>query len=320
MGATKTEKILITGASGQIGTELAATLVGRYGKENVVTLDIREPSEKHCTFENVDCTDREAVERIVRDHGITQVYHLACILSAAGEKIPYKTWQVNMQTLKNVLDLAREHDLRLFWPSSIAVFGPTTPKQNTPQQPIMVPTTMYGITKSAGELLCNYYHEKFGIDVRSVRYPGLISWKQEPGGGTTDYAVDIFYQGLRTGTFESFVSKDTVLPMMYMDDAIRATIELMNANPQNLTVRTSYNLAAISFSTEELAHEASKHIPGLKVTYEPDKRQKIADSWPQSIDDSVARHDWNWRHEYDLPKITETMLAHLKQKFEKEDK
>jgi nucleoside-diphosphate-sugar epimerase len=309
------ERILVTGSSGQIGTELVPELAKKYGQNNIVSLDIREPHISVGMFENIDCQDREAVERIVKENGITQIYHLACILSATGEKMPYKTWEVNMQTLKNVLEIAKSHTLRVFWPSSIAVFGPTTPKYNTPQETVMVPTTMYGITKSAGELLCNYYCYKFDIDIRSVRYPGLISWKQEPGGGTTDYAIDMFYKGIQEGSYESFVSKDTVLPMMYMDDAIAATLALMDADPTNLTVRTSYNLAAISFSVEELAREVQKHIPELHVTYNPDKRQKIADSWPCSIDDSVARRDWGWQHTFDLPTMVTEMTTQLTQKF-----
>lgn len=306
------EKILITGSSGQIGTELIVALAKKYGEENIVSLDIKQPANVCGVFKPIDCTNREEVEAFVVENKVTQIYHLACILSAAGEKIPYKTWEVNMQTLKNVLEIAKAHNIRIFWPSSIAVFGPTTPRESTPQDTIMTPTTMYGITKLAGELLCKYYHDKFGLDIRSVRYPGLISWKQEPGGGTTDYAVDIFYQGLQTGKFESFVSAETTLPMMYMDDAIRATIDLMDTDLNNLTVHTSYNLTGISFSTAELVSEVKKHLPDLEVTYAPDKRQKIADSWPMSIDDSVARRDWGWRHEFGLPELVAEMLTQLK--------
>jgi len=309
------ERILVTGASGQIGTELMLVLTERYGEGNVFAMDVQEPAKVCGVFQNTDCTNKYLVEKAVKDNGITQIYHLACILSAAGEKIPYKTWEVNMQTLKNVLEIAKDHNIRMFWPSSIAVFGPSTPKNDTPQDTVMTPTTMYGITKSAGELLCNYYHEKFDVDVRSIRYPGLISWKQEPGGGTTDYAVDIFYQGLQTGKYESFVSEDTTLPMMYMDDAIKATLAIMDADADKIAVRTSYNLAAISFSTAELAAEVKKHIPELEVSYKPDKRQLIADSWPRIIDDSVARTDWGWEHEYDLPRMTEEMITHLKTKL-----
>jgi len=308
------EKILVTGGSGQIGSDLVPTLQRKYGKENVVSLDLREPTENACIFEHCDMLEKEKVEQLIKKHNITTIYHLVCILSAAGEKIPYKTWHVNMETLKNVLEFAKTYNLKVFWPSSIAVFGKTTPRNNTPQKTVMEPTTMYGITKNAGELLCNYYHQKFGVDVRSVRYPGLISYKTEPGGGTTDFAVDIFYKALQGKGYTCFVREDTTLPMMYMDDAIHAALTLMEISPKKISVRTSYNLAAVSFSPKELAEEMRKHIP-VDVSYELDKRQKIADSWPQTIDDSKAREDWGWQHEFDLPKMTAVMIEKLKEKL-----
>lgn len=310
------ERILVTGSSGQIGSELVTALADMYGEESIVSLDIREPEDSKGTFLKADAQDEKLLREIVREHKITQIYHLVSILSAAGENVPDKAWSLNMNTLRSVLECAKEYNLRVFWPSSIAAFGPTTPRDNTPQETVLVPTTMYGVTKVAGELLCNYYYKKFGVDVRSLRYPGLISWKQEPGGGTTDYAVDIFYKGLQEGSYTCFVSKDTVLPMMYMDDAIRGTLELMQAKSSALSVRTSYNIAAISFSAEELAQEVQKHIPKLTVAYEPDGRQQIADSWPRSIDDSVARTDWDWHHTFDLAKMTEEMIMKLRKKFD----
>ena len=310
-----TERILVTGSSGQIGSELVPKLIERYGADNVICVDLKEPTEKLCAFEKLDVTDKAGFEKIVKEGAISQIYHLASILSATGEKMPEKTWEVNMGSLASVLDFARSYNIRVFWPSSIAAFGPTTPRDNTPQKTVMEPSTMYGVTKTAGELLCNYYHIKYGVDVRSLRYPGLISWKQEPGGGTTDYAVDIFYKGLTTGKYECFVSEDTVLPMMYMDDAISGTLKLMDADGDKLTVRTGYNMAAISFSAKDLAEEVKKHIPELEVSYSPDERQKIANSWPKSIDDSVARADWGWAHEYDLARMVEIMIKNLKNKF-----
>lgn len=309
------EKIIVTGSSGQIGSELVPKLIERYGADNVVCVDLKEPKEKLCAFEKLDVSDRDAFEKIVKDNAISQIYHLVSILSATGEKNPEKTWDVNMNSLRHVLDFAREYNIRVFWPSSIAVFGPTTPIDNTPQKTVLEPTTMYGVTKVAGELLCNYYSLRYGVDVRSVRYPGLISWTQEPGGGTSDYGVDIFYKGLKTGKYDCYVGPKTVLPMMYMDDAIRGTLMLMDADGNKLSVRTSYNLGALSFSVEELVDEVKKHIPNLEVTYSPDGRQEIADSWPNSIDDSVARTDWGWAHEFDLPKMTEVMIKNLKEKF-----
>ena len=258
-----------------------------------------------------DVTDAATLERIVKKYEIDTVFHLVSLLSATGEQQPNLAWDVNMQGLKIVLDLAIKYKMRVFWPSSIAAFGPTTPRDLTPQKTILEPTTMYGVTKVAGELLCQYYFLKYGVDVRSVRYPGLISWKAQPGGGTTDYAVAIFHEAIAKGTYECFVKKDTILPMMYMDDAIRGTLQLMDANPKKLTVRTSYNLAAMSFRADELAAEIQKHVP-CKVTYRPDHRQKIADSWPRSINDSQARKDWGWKPKVNLAMMTKEMLKYLR--------
>lgn len=311
------KKLLVTGAFGQIGTELVPALQEKFGKENVVAVGHHNiPSHFDGIVEKAELPNKENLKQLVEKHNIGTVYHLVSLLSAKGEIDPSLTWHLNMTSLKDVLDLAVEKKYKVFWPSSIAAFGPTTPRENTPQRTVLEPTTMYGVTKVAGELLGQYYFRKYGVDIRSVRYPGIISWKQEPGGGTTDYAVAIFYEALKTGKYECFVNKETILPMMYMDDAVNATIELMEADPAKLTVRTSYNLAAISFSAEELAQEINKHLK-VDVTYKPDHRQQIADSWPDSIDDQQARSDWGWKHEYDLAKMTETMLTELKKKLGK---
>ena len=309
-------KILVTGAFGQIGSELVPALMAKYGAENVIAVGHHTlPSNYPGVVESIDdITNYEALLAIVKKHQIGTIYHLVSLLSAKGEIDPTLTWHINMDGLKNVLDIARDLKLKVFWPSSIAAFGPTTPRYLTPQRTVLEPTTMYGVTKVAGENLCHYYFEKYGVDVRSVRYPGIISWKAEPGGGTTDYAVAIFYEALKTGTYTCFVSAETVLPMMYMDDAVKATMQLMEAKADKLSIRTSYNLAAISFSVAELASEISLHSP-VAVTYVPDQRQKIADSWPKSIDDSVARADWEWNHEFDLSKMTTEMLEKLKVKL-----
>ena len=311
-------KTLVIGAFGQIGSELVPALRAKYGRENVIASDIREPHPpgEMEPYEICDATDKEGMERLIRRHDVDTVYHLASLLSASGEKNPDNAWRLNVKSLKIVLDLAVKHKLkRVFWPSSIAAFGSTTPGVDTPQHTVLEPTTMYGVTKVTGELLCQYYHLKYGLDVRSVRYPGLISHKALPGGGTTDYAVGIFYDALQKGSYSCYLRPDTRLPMMYMDDAIRGTIELMDAPAERLSVRTSYNLTAISFSAAELAAEVKKHVPSFKISYKPDERQKIADSWPQSIDDSQARKDWGWKHTYGVPEMTAVMIKELKKKL-----
>jgi len=310
-------KALITGANGQIGSELIIELRKKYGKQNVIGLDLHPalPEIADGPFFAMDATDSAGIRKIVEDNKINEIYHLVGILSATGEKNPELAWKVNMESLKNVLDLAKEKKLKIFWPSSIAAFGPTTPRDMTAQRTTLEPNTMYGVTKVAGELLCNYYNHKFGVDVRSVRFPGLLSWKTPPGGGTTDYAVAIFYDGIKTGKYDCFVNEKTVLPMMYMPDAIRSIIELMNADSSKLTVRTSYNLAAVSFSAKELETAVKKKIPKLKVTYTPDFRQKIADSWPKTIDDSAARKDWGWKHTFSTEDIVGDMYSNLVKKL-----
>src|SRR4051812_10599975 len=295
------EKILVIGASGQIGVELTLALRKIYGNANVVASDLREQNPLlHGTgpYVSLDVMNKEMLHVQVIRQGVTQIYLLAAILSATGEKNPGLAWHLNMQSLLNVLDIAREEKLtKVYWPSSIAVFGPTSPKINCPQQTIIEPTTVYGISKYAGEFWCNYYFNKFGIDVRSLRYPGLISYKSAPGGGTTDYAIEIFHEALTEHHYNCFLEKDTYLPMMYMPDAIRATIELMEAPAENIKTRTSYNISAMSFSPEEIAREVKRHLPEFTINYVPDYRQAIANSWPQSIDDSVARSEWNWKPE-----------------------
>ena len=310
------EKILVTGAFGQIGTELVEALQKKYGAGNIVALGHHNiPSGFTGLLEKGSTEDKEFIKTILKKHGITQIYHLASILSVGGEKNPQLAWDVNVTSLKNVLDLAVEFKARVLLPSSIAVFGPTTPRTNTPQHTMLEPTTMYGVTKVTGELLCQYYFIKYGLDVRGIRYPGLISWKAEPGGGTTDYAIAIFYDAIKTGQYACYLRDDSTMPMMYMDDAIKGTIQIMEADKNKIKVRTSYNLAAISFSPKEIAAELKKHIPAFACTYAPDFRQKIADSWPMSIDDSDARQDWGWKHDYDLSKMTADMLTHLRQKL-----
>ncbi len=310
------KKILVTGAFGQIGTDLVSELQKRFGKESVVALGHRNiPGNYDGILEKGDATDKELIKSIIKKYNITDIYHLASLLSASGEKNPQLCWEVNMNSLKIMLDLAVEFEIKLFWPSSIAVFGPTTPREKTPQHTILEPTTMYGVTKLAGEALCNYYFLKFGVDVRSLRYPGLISWKAEAGGGTTDYAVEIFYKALIEKKYKCYLKEDSILPMMYMDDAIKATIDLMEAEKEKIKVRTSYNLAAISFSPKELTKVIKDFIPEFEVSYEPDFRQSIADSWPRVIDDLGARGDWGWRHDFDLEKIVVEMINHLKNKL-----
>ncbi|WP_299011152.1 NAD-dependent epimerase/dehydratase family protein [uncultured Tenacibaculum sp.] len=314
------ETILILGACGQIGTELTQKLRAIYGTDNVIASDIREGDSEMMSsgpFEIIDATNQEQILNVVQKYKVTQVYLMAAMLSATAEKYPLKGWDLNMTSLLAVLELAREKYIqKIYWPSSMAAFGPTSPKMNTPQQTIMEPSTVYGISKVAGEHWCNYYHDKYGVDVRSIRYPGIISWKTLPGGGTTDYAVDIYFDALEKGTFECFLSENTRLPMMYMDDAINATIQLMQADAEKIKTRTSYNLAAISFTPKEIATEIKKYIPDFTITYNPDFRQAIADSWPQVIDDSAARKDWGWRHQFDLASMTKDIITSLQAKAE----
>lgn len=309
-------KILIIGACGQIGTELTHKLREIYGTENVIASDIRKLNTDVVNsgpFEVVNALDFNQIEHLVEVHQIDEIYLMAALLSATAEKNPAFAWDLNMNSLFHVLNLAKAGKIKkIFWPSSIAVFGPTTPKENTPQYTVMEPSTVYGISKQAGERWCEYYHNIFGVDVRSIRYPGLISWSSPPGGGTTDYAVDIFHKALSDKTYECFLSSETKMPMMYMDDAIAATIQIMQAPVEEIKIRSSYNLAAMSFTPTEIAAEIKKHIPEFTITYEPDFRQKIADSWPASIDDAEARKDWNWKHKFDLGTMTTDMLEHLK--------
>lgn len=310
------DTILILGACGQIGIELTQKLRSLYGNEQVIASDIREGGTEMMNsgpFEIIDATSKERILEVIQKYKVTQVYLMAAMLSATAEKYPLKGWDLNMTSLLAVLEIAKEkHIKKVYWPSSMASFGPTSPKINTPQQTIMEPSTVYGISKVAGEHWCNYYHEKYGVDVRSVRYPGIISWKTLPGGGTTDYAVDIYFDALKKGTFECFLSENTRLPMMYMDDAINATIQIMQADADKIKTRTSYNLAAISFTPKEIASEIKKYIPEFTITYKPDFRQAIADSWPQIIDDSHARNDWGWQHKFDLASMTNDIITNLK--------
>lgn len=308
-------RILVLGASGQIGTELTQKLRELYGNKHVIASDIKEGSQEMMasgSFEILDATNKESILQVIKKYQINQVYLLAAMLSATAEKFPQQAWNLNMNSLLAVLDLAKEkHIQQVYWPSSIAVFGPTSPKNNTPQKTVMEPSTVYGISKLAGEFWCNYYHEKFGVDVRSLRYPGIISWKTKPGGGTTDYAVDIYFKAVQEKKFTCFLSENTRLPMMYMEDAVNATIQLMDAKPTAIKIRTSYNLAAIDFTPKEIANQIKKHIPDFTIDYAPDSRQHIADSWPSSIDDTEARKDWNWKHKFDLQNMTFDILQNL---------
>jgi nucleoside-diphosphate-sugar epimerase len=312
----KQEKILVIGASGQIGVELTLALRKIYGASHVIASDLREQNELlqgTGPYVSLDVMNKEMLHVQVIRQNVTQIYLLAAILSATGEKNPGLAWHLNMQGLLNVLDIAREEKLsKVYWPSSIAVFGPTSPKTDCPQKTIIEPTTVYGISKYAGEFWCNYYFNKYAVDVRSLRYPGLISYKSAPGGGTTDYAVEIFHEALEEKHYDCFLEKDTFLPMMYMPDAIRATIELMEAPSEKIRTRTSYNISAMSFSPEQIAEEIKKHIPGFTIDYAPDYRQAIANSWPGSIDDSVARNDWGWKPQYNLSAMTKDMLENLR--------
>ncbi|MBA3682099.1 MAG: NAD-dependent epimerase/dehydratase family protein [Bacteroidetes bacterium] len=312
--STKNEKVLIIGAGGQIGLELTAELSKIYGHQNIVPSDLKAPAVKtENPFEVLDALDGKALYDIVKKHGITHIYHLAAMLSATGEKNPMFAWKLNMESLFHVLDLGKEkHIKQIYWPSSIAVFGPTTPSEDTPQYTVMEPSTIYGISKQAGERWCEWYFQKHGVDTRSIRYPGLIGWKSAPGGGTTDYAVHIFHEALKKGVYESFLSENTTLPMMHMEDAIRATLEIMHAPAEQIKIRGAYNLSGISFSPKDIAAEIKKHIPDFTITYKPDFRQAIADSWPKSINDAEARKDWGWKEHYDLPKLVENMLVNLK--------
>lgn len=310
------KRILIIGASGQIGSELTLKLRQLYGNENVIASDIKKGDEELMNsgpFEIVNAVDEEKIGQVLDKYGITDVYLMAAMLSATSEKIPMKAWDLNMDSLFIILNKAKDKKIhKVFWPSSIAVFGPTTPKENTPQTTIMEPSTVYGISKQTGERWCEYFYNKYDVDVRSIRYPGIVSYKTLPGGGTTDYAIEIFHEALRKGSYTSFLNEQTELPMMFMDDAIKATIDLMEAPAEKVKVRSSYNLSAISFTPQQLAKEIEKQLPEFGMNYEPDFRQKIADSWPSSIDDSEARKDWGWKHEYDLEKLVKTMLEGLR--------
>lgn len=309
------KSILIIGACGQIGTELTIALREKYGNEAVIASDIREGSDALMAsgpFELLDATDYEAIENVVMYYEIEEVYLMAAMLSATAEKFPMRAWNLNMNSLFNVLNLAKDKKIdKIFWPSSIAVFGPNTPKTETPQHTLMEPSTVYGISKQSGERWCEYYFKKFDVDVRSVRYPGLISWKTLPGGGTTDYAVEIYHKALEDKKYTCFLAEGTILPMMFMDDAIRATVSLMEANPEKLSIRSSYNLGAMTFGPEEIASNIKAHLPEFEMSYDPDFRQAIADSWPSSIDDNQAKLDWNWKPEFDLEKTTKEMLKNL---------
>lgn len=312
------KKILIIGASGQIGTDLTVELRKQFGAENVIASDIKDACEdvmQGGPFEILDVMDKKKISEILDKYNITEIYHLAAILSGNAEKNPKWAWDINMDSLFNILELSREKKIRkIFWPSSMGAFGPSTPPVNTPQLTIMEPSTVYGISKLAGERWCEYYHHKYGLDIRGLRYPGLISWKTEAGGGTTDYAVEIFYEAIRSGNYECFLSEDIALPMMYMDDAVKATIMLMEAPADKIKVRSSYNLGGISFTPKEIENEIKKYIPELKVSYKPDFRQAIAESWPRSISDEAAQKDWGWKHEYDLPKMVQVMIENIRKR------
>ncbi len=312
------DKILIIGACGQLGTELTLKLRELKGKDNVIASDILDEPIALLSdgpYEKLNIMNKESFQIILEKYDIKQAYHLAAVLSAKGEQNPHFAWQLNMESLLTVLEAGKNQLEKIYWPSSIAVFGPDTPKENTPQNTIMGPNTVYGISKLAGERWCEYYHEQYGVDVRSLRYPGLIGYKALPGGGTTDYAVDIFHKAIAGENYECFLSENTSLPMMYMDDAVKATIDLMETDQQNVKVRSSYNLAAMSFTPAEIAKEIQKHYPDFEISYNPDFRQKIADSWPGSIDDSVARNNWGWQHSFGLKELTEVMISNLRKEI-----
>jgi nucleoside-diphosphate-sugar epimerase len=309
------ENILVIGAAGQLGSELTKSLADLFGSESVIATDLLESARfkfDYCRFEVLDVMNKEGLRDLVKNEKITQIYHLAAVLSATGEKNPLFAWHLNMESLIHVLELAKEFKLdKVYWPSSIAVFGPNTPKNNTPQYCVKEPNTVYGISKQAGERWCEYYFQKFNVDVRSLRYPGLIGYKSLPGGGTTDYSVDIYHKALAGEKFNCFLQPNSSLPMMYMPDAIKSTLDLMNAPRENVKIRSSYNLAAMSFSPKEIFESIQKHYPNFKIEYNPDFRQVIADSWPDSIDDSCARNDWGWQPDYDLATMTADILKHL---------
>ena len=315
------DKILVIGACGQIGVELTLELRRIYGGAQVIASDLREENELlkgTGPYVSLDVMNKEMLHVQVIRQNITQIYLLAAILSATGEKNPNLAWSLNMQSLLNVLEIAKDEQIqKVYWPSSIAVFGPTSPKINCPQQTIIEPITVYGISKYAGEFWCNYYNHRYGLDVRSLRYPGLISYKSEPGGGTTDYAVEIFYSALEEKKYKCFLREDMYLPMMYMPDAIRATIELMESDASKISIRTSYNISGMSFSPKEISKEIKNHIPEFTTSFEPDYRQTIAESWPQSIDDSIAKQDWNWKPAYNLANMTSDMLVNMKKSLQK---
>ncbi len=316
----KPEKILVIGSNGQIGTELVYHLRGIFGADNVLATDIKEPGYDLLNsgpFSILNVLDTKSLEEIINWYKPTQIYLLAALLSAVGEQKPMRAWDLNMNGLLNVLEVAREKGIsKVYWPSSIAVFGPNSPNENTPQYTTMDPNTVYGISKLAGERWCEYYHQKYGLDVRSLRYPGLISWKAEPGGGTTDYAVHIFYDAIRKGSYECFLAEDTVLPMMYMPDAIRATVSLMDAPSEQIKIRSSYNVGAIHFTPKQIAEEVKALVPNFKMSYATgDPRQAIANSWPKSIDDNAARTDWGWKHDFDLKTMSADMIVNLKEKL-----
>ena len=313
------DTILVVGASGQIGTELVIQLRSIYGNSSVVASDLKSASKEIMEggpFENLDIMDESRLHEVIKKYKVTQIYLLAALLSASAEKNIELGWALNMRSLSHVLDLGRYGKIKkIYWPSSIAVFGPSTPKINTGQYTVMEPNTVYGISKQAGERWCEYYHNKFGVDVRSLRYPGLISWKEKPGGGTTDYAIHIYHQALNRQKYECFLSEKTTLPMMYMSDGIRATLELMEAPAEKIKIRSSYNIAGISFNPDQIANTIKKHIPEFEMSYKLDYRQSIADSWPQSIDDQFARAHWGWKHQFNLNEITEDMIANLRKEF-----
>lgn len=307
------DKILITGANGQLGRVLAARLRAKYGKDNVLATDIKEPDFDNYPFEFLDILNKKRFAEVIKDHKITQIYHLAAILSANGEWDPKKTWNVNFNAVLNILAITEEAGIkRFFFPSTIAVFGKTTPRQMTPQHCPLLPETVYGISKATGEYWCNYFYKRYKLDVRSLRYPGIIGYQSLPEGGTTDYAVEIFHAAIKGEKYMCFLDADTRLPMMYIEDAIRGTIELMDDKHENISIRSSYNLAAMSFTPNEIYQEIKKHYPNFEIEYKPDFRQKIAESWTESIDDSYARKDWNWNHQYDLQEMVKTMIKELR--------